>query len=113
MAATVQMNTRINPALKTGGDAVLKRNGYTPSSAIQALWAYMVENNALPSFMAKKKGDTVQAQIVREIEENAGLAIKMQEQLMGIPVTFTSKADEVSYDELKELAWEDRGVFDD
>lgn len=113
MAATVQMNTRINPALKTGGDAVLKRNGYTPSSAIQALWAYMVENNALPSFMAKEKSDAVQAQIIREIGENAGLAVKMQEQLMGIPVTYLSNTDEISYDELKELAWEDRGVFDE
>lgn len=113
MTATVQMNTRINPALKANGDAVLKRNGYTPSSAIQALWTYIAENNSLPAFMPKKKEDSAKAQIIAEIEENTGLAIKMQESLMGTRSTRHGELDEMTYDELKELAWADRGAFDD
>ena len=31
--ATVQLNTRIDPMLKAGGDAVLTRNGLGPSDA--------------------------------------------------------------------------------
>ena len=37
--AMVQLNTRIDPMLKAGGDAVLTRNGLGPSDAIRALWA--------------------------------------------------------------------------
>lgn len=46
--ATVQLNTRIDPMLKAGGDAVLTRNGLGPSDAIRALWAYLVEHQTLP-----------------------------------------------------------------
>ena len=46
--AMVQLNTRIDPMLKAGGDAVLTRNGLGPSDAIRALWAYLVEHQALP-----------------------------------------------------------------
>ena len=113
MATTVQMNTRINPALKASGDAVLKRNGYTPSSAVQALWTYIVENNSLPSFMPKTKASAAKARMLEEIEESAGLALKMQEQLLGIPASRTGGAEELTYDELKELSWADRGAFDD
>ena len=38
--ATVQLNTRIDPMLKAGGDAVLTRNGLGASDAIRALWVY-------------------------------------------------------------------------
>lgn len=53
--ATVQLNTRIDPMLKAGGDAVLTRNGLGPSDAIRALWAYLVEHQTLPGFMAADK----------------------------------------------------------
>ena len=42
--ATVQLNTRIDPMLKAGGDAVLTRNGLGASDAIRALWVYLVEH---------------------------------------------------------------------
>ena len=53
--AMVQLNTRIDPMLKAGGDAVLTRNGLGPSDAIRALWAYLVEHQALPGFMLADK----------------------------------------------------------
>lgn len=113
MGETIQMNTRLNKAVKLSGDAVLKRNGYTPSSAVQTLWAYLAENRTLPSFMPATNKKDVKTQAIAEIEESSGLAIKMQERLLGIPASHQSKVDEMPYDELKELAWANRGAFDD
>lgn len=53
--AMVQLNTRIDPMLKAGGDAVLTRNGLGPSDAIRALWVYLVEHQTLPGFMVADK----------------------------------------------------------
>lgn len=53
--ATVQLNTRIDPMLKAGGDAVLTRNGLGPSDAIRALWTYLVEHQTLPGFMVEDR----------------------------------------------------------
>ena len=47
-----------------------------------------------------------------EIESNAGMAVRMLEDLIG-KENVRRQDDELSYDELKELAWEDRGAFDD
>lgn len=60
--ATVQLNTRIDPMLKAGGDAVLTRNGLGPSDAIRALWAYLAEHQALPEFMVADKCGTPRAE---------------------------------------------------
>lgn len=49
---------------------------------------------------------------VSEIESNAGMAVRMLEDLIG-KENVLRQDDELPYDELKELAWEDRGVFDD
>lgn len=112
MAATIQMNTRISKALKQSGDAVLERNGYTPSSAVRALWLYLSEHGSLPSFMPKAKNATSKDERAAEIESNTGMAIRMLEDLIG-KERVSGQDDELSYEELKELAWEDRGVFDD
>lgn len=70
--ATVQLNTRIDPMLKAGGDAVLTRNGLGPSDAIRALWAYLVEHQALPGFMVADKRETHCAKSLAE--QGSGLA---------------------------------------
>ena len=49
---------------------------------------------------------------VAEIESNAGMAIHMFEDLTG-KENVRGQDDELPYDKLKELAWEDRGAFDD
>lgn len=112
MAATIQMNTRISKALKQSGDAVLERNGYTPSSAVRALWLYLSEHGSLPSFMPKAKNTTSKDERAAEIESNTGMAIRMLEDLIG-KERVSGQDDELSYEELRELAWEDRGAFDD
>lgn len=112
MAATIQMNIRISKALKQSGDAVLERNGYTPSSAVRALWLYLSEHGSLPSFMPKAKNATSKDERAAEIESNTGMAIRMLEDLIG-KERVSGQDDELSYEELRELAWEDRGAFDD
>ena len=70
--ATVQLNTRIDPMLKAGGDAVLTRNGLGPSDAIRALWAYLVEHQTLPGFMVADKREASCAESLAE--QGCGLA---------------------------------------
>ena len=70
--AMVQLNTRIDPMLKAGGDAVLNRNGLGPSDAIRALWAYLVEHQALPGFMVADKREVSRAKSLAE--QGCGLA---------------------------------------
>ena len=67
--ATVQLNTRIDPMLKAGGDAVLTRNGLGPSDAIRALWTYLAEHQTLPGFMVTDKCETP----VRRVLPNRGV----------------------------------------
>lgn len=70
--ATVQLNTRIDPMLKAGGDAVLTRNGLGPSDAIRALWVYLVEHQTLPGFMVADKREAPRAESLAE--RGCGLA---------------------------------------
>lgn len=71
-AATVQLNTRIDPMLKAGGDAVLTRNGLGPSDAIRALWSYLAEHQTLPGFMVADKREAHCAKSLAE--QGCGLA---------------------------------------
>lgn len=70
--AMVQLNTRIDPLLKAGGDAVLTRNGLGASDAIRALWVYLVEHQALPGFMVVDKHEAPRAESLAE--RGCGLA---------------------------------------
>lgn len=47
-SASVQLNTRIDGALKEAGDKVFALLGYTPSQAIRALWEYAVAHRDKP-----------------------------------------------------------------
>lgn len=49
-----QLNTRIEAATKAQGDAVLLRNGYTPSQAVRALWTHIAQTQHVPPFMEPK-----------------------------------------------------------
>ncbi len=51
MAGAVQMNVRIDPALKQRGDAIFQKQGMTPSQAVRCLWEYAAEHGSVPEFM--------------------------------------------------------------
>ena len=112
MADTVQMNTRINRSIKSAGDSILRRYGYSPSSAVQALWTYLVEENALPDFMPVKKLDTAKEARRKEIEADKGVAWRLYSEITDASCLSPEIAN-LSVQELEELAWEERGAFDE
>lgn len=59
---TVQMNVRIDTALKEQGDEALARIGYTPSQMVRTLWGYAARHATDPSALAK---------MVEELEEES------------------------------------------
>lgn len=109
---TVQMNTRIDLGLKRSGDAVLRRNGYSPTAAVKALWSYVSEHNALPSFMPERTSADAKASRLAAIQEEQGMAWRLFSSLTGIDGP-SPTLDRLTDDELLELAWEERGAFDD
>lgn len=110
MSSTVQMNTRINKSIKSAGDSVLRRYGYTPSSAVNALWVYLSEHNALPGFMPEKRSPHAKDAQIEEIKASQGMALRMGSALAGI-AQLSPEVAELSPRELKELGWEERGAF--
>lgn len=53
---------RIDDAVKTRGTEIMRENGYTPSSAVQEFFSYIVKNERMP-FERTEKPD---AQTVRK-----------------------------------------------
>ena len=39
---------RIDDAVKTRGTEIMRENGYTPSSAVQEFFSYIVKNERMP-----------------------------------------------------------------
>ena len=72
-AKVAQINIRMDPTLKTSGDAVLSRLGVTPSDAVRALYEYLASEQDLPEGLAPKH---VVAQ-THWAAENAGLALRL------------------------------------
>lgn len=110
MTAAVQMNTRLDKVTKIAGDAVFARYGYTPSAAVQSLWAYVVQHDELPAFMPSRTPKKSKEEAVAEIRDNAGMAVRMFSDMLGIPLD-QGRLEELSYDELRELSWEERGYL--
>lgn len=111
MPTAVQMNTRIDKTLKLVGDEVLRKNGYSPSSAVQALWKYISENNSLPSFMPPKTKAEDKVELQEEISSNIGIASKLFTAQTGIILSIEDET--LSDNELREIEWESRGAFDE
>ena len=86
----VQMNTRIGVEIKRTGDEVLRRYGFMPS---------------------KIKASDLEAR-KQEVVDNAGFAMKELSRVTGIPVE-RLHVDSLTDDELRELAWRERGVLHD
>ena len=105
-----QLNVRIDARVKREGDAVLARLGVSATEAIRALWAYLATAQALPVFMkAQDEAPPEMAQTSDIGERGAGLALALARN-SGL----AHGADQVSYDELRDLAFQellDEGVY--
>lgn len=67
--ASAQMNVRINAALKEQGDAVLARNGITPSQAVRSLWAYLATHGDLPEYLKEQQERPSDEELLRRFPE--------------------------------------------
>lgn len=99
-----QINARIDIGVKREGDAVLARLGVSATEAIRALWAYLAQAQALPAFMQKgQERQSLSTEFDADIvATGAGLALSMARDL-GLSVD----VEDVSYDELRRLAFEE------
>lgn len=108
MEATVQMNTRLERSVKTGGDAVLSQCGYNPSQAVRALWKYLCEHQNVPPFM-REASDEMDAERQRKlalVRDGAGLAIKAAQQC-GYTGPTDIYLDEKTWHELRDEMYDD------
>lgn len=108
---TVQMNTRLDSAMKAAGDAVLRRNGYSPSAATQALWGYLATHQQLPEFMPPRKPGALTEARRQEILEGEGLAVRLFQRMTGVSAP-SQQEDLPSYDDLRQAAYVERGLLD-
>ena len=104
----VQMNTRIPADLKEKGDRALERAGYTPSQAVRALWEFAARHAYEPSAVRGALGER-KTKIVEKranpFEEWETTARRMYHDMGIAPDT---NVPEISYEELKELAYKER-----
>lgn len=105
-----QLNVRMDARTKREGDAVLARLGVSATEVIRALWGYLAEAQALPSFMRGREETPVQVTPASGAAgEGAGLALALARE-QGL----ACDAATPSYDELRELAFEElvaEGVY--
>lgn len=109
MAATVQLNTRIDPDLKRRGDAVFARAGLTSSQVVRAVWEAAATTQEVPEcILAHRERDDIDARLAA-IHDGYGLAIRVMEEL-GVhfkdpgewePVDYRAERDAM-YDEMIE-----------
>lgn len=85
--STVQMNVRIDNALKESGDRVLALMGYSPTRAVRALWQFLASNagdeKVLRDMLARLEGaggERVRGERLELAARGAGLADRLLEQ---------------------------------
>ena len=101
-----QLNVRIDARVKREGDAALARLGISATEAIRALWNYLAETQTVPSFMRNEEAQRDEAKPTSSVADTgAGLALAMARD-RGL----ASAPDDLSYDELRELAFEELAV---
>ena len=118
MAATmtVQVNARIDAELKREGDAALAAAGLTPTQAVRALWELATHLKESPGQLraALLPDERQREQAARDkeiqrklklVKEGASL-MELSYRSNGLP--WPPPTSELSYDELKELAYRER-----
>lgn len=99
----IQLNTRIEAATKAQGDAVLLRNGYTPSQAVRALWMHIAETQHVPPFM-EPESENRPMDSSSIAQRGFGLATSLAQEA-GLAVSYAgdvpySQLEDETYDEL-------------
>ncbi|MDM8271184.1 type II toxin-antitoxin system RelB/DinJ family antitoxin [Thermophilibacter provencensis] len=118
MAATmtVQVNARIDAELKREGDAALAAAGLTPTQAVRALWELATHLKESPgqlrAALLPDERQREQAARDKEIQRKLKLvkegASLMERSYCSNGLPWPPPTSELSYDELKELAYRER-----
>lgn len=102
--SAVQMNIRMDSALKASGNAVIAELGYTPSQVVRALWEFATVQGTLPPALTRLLRDDRGVNATNgahdRASEGAALVSSFYRQV-GIEEPAGSPID---YDELRELA---------
>lgn len=102
--SAVQMNIRMDSALKASGNAVIAELGYTPSQVVRALWEFTTVQGTLPPALTRllrdDRGVNATNGAPDRASEGAALVSSFYQQI-GIEEPADSPID---YDELRELA---------
>lgn len=102
--SAVQMNIRMDSALKTSGNAVIAELGYTPSQVVRALWEFATVQGTLPPALTRllrdDRGVNATDGTPDRASEGTALVSSFYRQV-GIEEPADSPID---YDELRELA---------
>ena len=114
-SAAVQMNTRINPDLKAKGDAALSRAGFTPSTAVRALWAlaarHMDEPEKIRQMLNPESDDdfsSEQSRRLAAIEFGPSICEEFLNRYRMPDAAAYASNEEPTYEELRQLAWDER-----
>lgn len=117
---TAQVNARIDANLKREGDDAFAAAGLTPTQAVRALWELAVNLRDAPDQLRallfpgeREREDAVrEKELMRKLklaEEGASLMNRTFLKL-GIEPPREGESSNLSYDELKELAYRERYV---
>ena len=103
--SAVQMNIRMDSALKASGNAVIAELGYTPSQVVRALWEFATVQGTLPPALTRllrddRDANTTDGGAPDRASEGAALVSSFYRQV-GIEEPADSTID---YDELRQLA---------
>lgn len=118
LPAAAQINARISPDLKAQGDTALLKAGFSPTSAIRALWDFAACHaddpeaivRALLPERVKHEEDAASEERNRRAEAIGRGSMLVQDAYLAAGVSWPNGAlgQELTCDELKELAYAER-----
>ncbi len=107
--SAVQMNVRLDDALKASGDAVLARYGYTPSQVVRAVWEQLVLGDRIPAVLKhrldQRRFDEGRDEARGSVEEDEGIRLVTE---FYRRFDISEPAESFDYETLREEAAEER-----
>ena len=102
--AMAQLNVRIDEDLKAAGDRVLERFGVSAVQVGRDAWQYMADHQKLPEFSkpARQNAPASEQDAHDAAQEGSGMAIRM-----AVEAGLRAELERMTYDELRETAFEE------
>ena len=116
MAQSAQMNFRIDAAVKSAGDAILRESDVSASALVRSTWEYLIRNRHAPDVVSKllafleHDGEIFDEQVELNAETPVDVAASMVEQdIMGGPLLISQFYERIGIEpgEMKPRSFED------